>query len=337
MKATTRRRGALAGTGLALSLALALTGCGNVTTASEPAEGDSYPTGPVTLTVGQSAGGSSDLIARAVAEHASDALGVAVPVVNKPGANGALATLEVASAKPDGQTLILLNASLFAITPLAVPESEAVSLDDVEVVAGISQDDYVLLANVDSGYQSIDDLKNAGKAFNFGTTGVGTGSQLAQSLVFKAAGIEGTDIPFDGGSPALVALLGNQVDLTVVQLGEAMPQIEAGKVTPIVVFSAERNQYLKDVPTATEEGYDVIVSQFRAIGAPKGTPEPILKKLREAFAEGFATDTYQDFNKQGLFTPAELDADKVVSSWTAAAKNYKSLTEEYGISMGGGN
>jgi tripartite-type tricarboxylate transporter receptor subunit TctC len=337
VKSMKRRAVFTAGTGVALTLALALTGCGNVTTSAEPAKGADYPKGPVTLTVGQSPGGSSDLIARAVAENASDALGVAMPVVNKPGANGALATKEVAAAKPDGQNLILLNASLFAITPLAVSPNEAVTLDDVEVVTGISQDDYVLIANVDSGYKTIDDLKKAGKRFNFGTTGVGTGSQLAQSLLFKAAGIDGTDIPFDGGAPALTAVLGNQVDLTVVQLGEAMPQIEAGKVTPIVVFSKDRNQYLKDTPTATEEGYDVAVSQFRAIGAPKGTPEPILKKLREAFKKGFATDAYKKFNKQGLFTPAENDAAQVVADWTKAAETYKTLTQKYGIVMGGGN
>lgn len=93
----------------------------------------------MTLTIGQDPGGSTDRIGRALAENAADPLGVAIPVVNKPGANGALATKEVAAMEPDGQNLILLNASLITITPLAVSEEEAVSLDDVEVITGISR------------------------------------------------------------------------------------------------------------------------------------------------------------------------------------------------------
>ncbi|WP_423299183.1 tripartite tricarboxylate transporter substrate-binding protein, partial [Glutamicibacter nicotianae] len=113
-------------------------------------------------------------------------------------------------------------------------------------------------------------IKSSGKSLNFGTTGVGTGSQLAQELLLAQANIEGTMVPFDSGSPALTAVMGNQVQVSTVQLGEAKPQIDAGTVTPIVIFSAERNEYLPDVPTAIESGYEVPVSQYRAVAAPKG-------------------------------------------------------------------
>lgn len=337
MKSTIQRRAALsAGTGVALTLALALSGCGNVTSSSAPAKGVDFPNGPVTMTVGFAPGGSTDLIARAVADNASAALGAPIPVVNKPGANGALAAKEVASAKPDGQTLVLLNASLISITPLAVPASEVVSLDNFEVVTGVSQDDYVLIANASSGLKTVDDLKNIGRRLNYGTSGVGTGGQLAQALLFKSAAIDGTDVPFSGGAPTLTALLGNQVDVAAVQLGEAMPQISAGKVTPIVVFSESRNKFMKDTPTAIEAGYDVAVSQSRAIAAPKGTPAPILEKLRAAFAKGFATDAYKKFNEKGLFTPTEVSGDKIATDWAGYTATYKSMTEKFGITLGGG-
>jgi tripartite-type tricarboxylate transporter receptor subunit TctC len=329
------RRSAMAGA--AVAVAMTLTACGgNVGTSGAAGEGSEFPAGPVTLTIGQDPGGSTDLIGRAVAENASDALGAPIPVVNKPGANGALATKEVAAAEPDGQNLILLNASLIAITPLAVPAEEAVTLDEFEIVTGISQDDYVLVANTDSGLKTMDDLTGAGKQFNFATTGVGTGSQLAQALLFKQAGIEGTDVPFDGGSPAMTALLGNQVDLATIQLGEAMPQIEAGKLTPIVTFSEERNQYLPDTPTAIEAGYDVPVSQYRAIAAPKGTPEPVLEELRAAFTAAFESEAYQTFNEENLFTPKEIDGAELAENWAGYAEKYKQLTEEHGIDLGGG-
>lgn len=338
-QATSRRR-SVAAAGAGLALVLGLTACGNVTNsgseADSSADGSEYPNGPITLMVGASAGGSTDLIGRAIAEHAGEELGAAMPVVNKPGANTALATQEVISAEPDGQTLGVLNASLFTITPLAVGEEEAVSLDDLEIIAGVSQDDYVLVSNAESGLKTMEDLTGAEKQFNFATTGVGTGSQLAQALLFKQAGIEGTDVPFDGGAPAMTALLGNQVDLATIQLGEAMPQIEAGTLTPIVTFSEERNEYLPDTPTAVEAGYDVPVSQYRAIAAPKGTPEPVLEELRAAFTAAFESEEYQEFNKQNMLTPKEISGEEVLEDWKGYAEKYKALAEEYDVDLGGG-
>ena len=125
------------------------------------------------------------------------------------------------------------------------------------------------MASTQSGFKTFKDVAGAGRNVTFGTTGVGTGSQLAQTVLFKQANVKGTDIPFDSGKPALTAVLGNQVELATIQLGEAMPQIEAGKVTPLLVFSEERNSFLPDTPTAKEAGYDVPVAQYRAVAAPR--------------------------------------------------------------------
>src|SRR5690606_4771283 len=165
-----------------------------------------------------------------------------------PGANGALAANEVSSADPTGYELATLNASLITITPLAVSEDEAIDINDFEVIAGVSQDDYVLVANPDTGIESVSDIVDSDEKHSFGTAGVGTGSQLAQSLLLAQSEIDFTEVPFDSGAPAVTAVLGNQVNLATVQLGEAKPQIDAGELTPIVVFSQERNQYLEDVP-----------------------------------------------------------------------------------------
>jgi tripartite-type tricarboxylate transporter receptor subunit TctC len=305
---------------------LALTACGNV--AGGSADSAQYPSGPVNLSVGQAAGGSTDLIARALAEGAAKTLGQPMPVVNKPGANGALATKEVAGKPADGQELVLLNASLITITPLAVTADEAVNIDDLDIIAGLSQDDYVLVASTQSGFKTFDDVAGAGRNVTFGTTGVGTGSQLAQTVLFKQADVKGTDIPFDSGKPALTAVLGNQVELATIQLGEAMPQIEAGKVTPLLVFSEERNSFLPDTPTAKEAGYDVPVAQYRAVAAPKGTPQDVKDKLLAAFQEAFKSDAYKEFNKKN-------SSEEVVTEWKGYAAKYKELVEKYDISLSG--
>lgn len=329
MKNSMTRRALLALT--ATGTALALTACGG-NVGGNSSSGD-FPAGPVTLTVGQAPGGSTDLIARAAAEGMADDLGVAVPVVNKPGANGALATQEVAAMEPDGQNLVLLNASLITITPLAVSEEEAVDLSELDVLMGLSQDDYVMIASTDSDIKNLEDIKNSDKKLSFGTTGVGTGSQLAQELLLAQADIEGTTVPFDSGSPALTAVMGNQVQISTVQLGEAKPQIDAGTVTPIVVFSSERNEFLPEVPTAIESGYEVPVSQYRAIAAPKGLDQDAKDALVASIQHAVGQDSYKSFNEQNLLTAKEISGEEVVAEWTGLAETYKSLTEEYGISL----
>ncbi|WP_248763391.1 tripartite tricarboxylate transporter substrate binding protein [Pseudarthrobacter sp. SSS035] len=312
---------------------LALTACGNV--AGGATDSAKYPNGPVNLTVGQAAGGSTDLIARALAEGASKTLGQPVPVVNKPGANGALATKEVAGKPADGQELVLLTASLITITPLAVTQDEAVNIDDLDIIAGLSQDDYVLVASTQSGFKTFKDISDAGRNVTFGTTGVGTGSQLAQTVLFKQAEVKGTDIPFDSGKPALTAVLGNQVELATIQLGEAMPQIKAGKVTPLLVFSEDRNSFLPDTPTAKESGYDVPVAQYRAVAAPKGTSQAVKDKLLAAFQETFKSEAYKEFNKKNSLTPKEISGEEVLTEWKSYAAKYKELVAKYDISLSG--
>jgi tripartite-type tricarboxylate transporter receptor subunit TctC len=328
------RRWATTGAGLALALSLAA--CGGNVGGGSAAEGEEFPGGdPITIFVGQDPGGSTDLIARALAEGVSEDLGVPVTVENKPGANGALAAQELAGEEADGHTLMIYNGSLAYITPLAVEEGEAPDIADYEIVTGISQDDYVLVTAPGSGFTTVEDLAAAGRPVTFGTTGVGTGSQLSQELLFAQAGIDATAVPFDGGAPTLTAVLGGQVDVGSIQLGEAIEQIEAGELTPIVTFAEERPSYLADTPTAVEAGYDVPVQQSRAIFAPKGTPDDVLTTLRESFQTAFEDEAYQQFNQDNQLTPNEVDGDEVRETWTQNLEEYRSVVEEFGIELGG--
>ena len=126
------------------AVGLAVTGCSGVQSSTGGESGGDYPSGTVEMYVGASAGGSSDLISRAVSKGLSDNLGASFPVINREGANGALAAAEVANATPDGSKIAIQNASLFTITPLAVAENEVTNLDSFDVVQGVSRDDYVL-------------------------------------------------------------------------------------------------------------------------------------------------------------------------------------------------
>lgn len=315
--------------------ALTLTACGGVkTTLPGGDDGAEYPRGTVTMKVGASPGGSSDLISRAVGKGLGDSLGATFAVLNREGANGALAAGEVEVAPADGQTISIQNASLFAITPLAVAEDEVTSIDDFDVVGGVSRDDYVMVTNPESGYANLDDIGNASETVTYATTGVGTGAQLSCGLTMKSSGATAEPVPFDGGAPALTAVLGGQVDTACLQIGEAIENIESGKLTPLSVFSPERIEYLPDVPTATEQGLPIEVYQYRFMTVPKGTPREVQDRLAEGMEETFATSEYQQFNEQNSLTPMELSGDEVVDQLRLDADRYADLVEKYELDMG---
>ncbi|MFC5730623.1 MULTISPECIES: Bug family tripartite tricarboxylate transporter substrate binding protein [Nocardioides] len=324
------------GTGaVAVASALALTACGGVETSTGAGDGQGeYPSGTVEMYVGASAGGSSDLISRAISKGLSDDLGASFPVINREGANGALAAAEVASAKADGSVISVQNASLFVITPLAVAADQVTSIDDFDVVGGVSRDDYVLVTNSDNDWSSIADLKGAGKKITYGTTGVGTGAQLSCALTYEVGEIDAEAVPFDGGAPALTALLGNQVDTACLQVGEAIENIESGKLTALSVFSPERIDYLPEVPTAAEQGLDVEVYQYRFMTVPKGTPEDVQETILEGMKATFETEEYQKFNAQNSLTPMELSGDEMLAQLEEDKQRYADLVEEYGIELG---
>jgi tripartite-type tricarboxylate transporter receptor subunit TctC len=321
--------------GLAATAAagLLLTGCGGVQTSTGSGSGGDYPSGTVEMYVGASPGGSSDLISRAVSKGLSDNLKASFPVINREGANGALAAAEVAKAKPDGSKIAIQNASLYAITPLAVSPDEVTNIDGFDIVYGVSRDDYVLVTNPASGYKTLTDLENTQRVVRYGTTGVGTGAQLAAALLFKTTDVNSQPVPFDGGAPALTALLGNQIDVASLQVGEAIENIKSGKLLALTVFGPERIAYLPDVPTAKEQGLDVEVAQYRFMTVPKGTPKEIQDKIADGMKATFKTEDYKAFNEQNSLTPMEEPGDQVLARLQQDKQRYAELVKQYGINL----
>jgi tripartite-type tricarboxylate transporter receptor subunit TctC len=330
---THRRDRVRAGFAATAATCLVLTGCGGVQTSTGGGSGGDYPSGTVEMYVGASAGGSSDLISRAVSKGLGDELGASFPVINREGANGALAAAEVSGAEPDGKVIAIQNASLFTITPLAVAPDEVTNIDDFDVVQGVSRDDYVLVTSPASGYRNLDDVKKATRVVRYGTTGVGTGAQLSAALLFKTSNVNAQAVPFDGGAPALAAVLGNQVDVASIQVGEAIENIQSGKLTALAVFGPERIKYLPDVPTAKERGLDVEVTQYRFMTVPKGTPQDVRDKLAEGMKATFKTQGYRDFNEQNSLTPMELSGDEVLARLREDRQRYAELVKQYGINL----
>lgn len=336
-KTSNRRFGRLVAAAVATMTALSVTACGGVQTG--PAGGGSaeedYPTKPVEFTLPSSPGGSTDLIGRAVAAAMEEPLGQPIPVVNKPGANGAVGGKEVLNSEPDGYKMVMLFKSLMAITPLAVEDADPITFDDMEVVGGLTVEDYVLVTS--AAKHPTEDLEAllATPGLSYGTAGVGTGGQLSQALLLKSSGVDYQDVPFQGGAPAVTALLGDQVDAITVQVAEAMPHIQSGAFRPLVTFGEERSEFLPDVATAKELGHDVVVDQKRFIAVPKDTPEERVTVLATALTEAFKDPTYGQFLEDSYISRWEVGPEEVVSDITAAGETFKTLVEENDISLQG--
>ncbi|WP_158630344.1 Bug family tripartite tricarboxylate transporter substrate binding protein [Glycomyces terrestris] len=326
------RRGLLAG--LAVSPLAAVAAC-QVQGGADAAEAD-FPTRAVDFMVPFDPGGSGDLVSRAVAEAAEEPLGQSLAVSNKPGANGAVGLKELLAGDADGYTIALAVKSLFAITPLAVDDPDAVVIDDFRIIATLTQEAYVLVVHADSPYQTLDDLLAAGSV-DYATTGVGTGSQLSAQLLFTGAGIDATDVPFDGGAPAVTALLGQQVDAVSASLAETMPQIEAGELRAVAVFSEERSPFLNEVPTAVESGYDVVVDQRRFIVVPAEVGDEAAGVLSLAFEEARESPEYGQFLQDNYMDRWEVDSLEAKTHLSDAAAEYAALVEDAGLDLGEGS
>lgn len=313
-------------TGLGI-LSLVLTGCGGVETGADTAE---YPTQSVNLVAPSSAGGSTDLISRALATSMEEPLGQSVVVENKEGANTAVGTKEVLNSEPDGYSTVLAAESLFAITPLFVEDPSAVTMDDMAVVAPVSEEEYILVVNKDSGITSLEELLEKDN-IKYATSGAGTGGQFGQAALFSLAGKEATDVPFDGGSAAVTAVLGNHADATATQLAEVKAQIDAGELVPLAVFSPERSEYFPDVPTVEEAGYDVDVQQRRWMAVPADTPEDVVSTLRESVETAKDSPEFQEFLETNLIGEWEGEPSDVVSTVEEDIQTYAELAEKYGI------
>jgi putative tricarboxylic transport membrane protein len=312
-------------------LGIGLAGCGGV---DSSAGDDDYPSKSIELVAPSGPGGSTDLISRAVAKAAEKPFGRSVVVVNKEGANGAIGGKEVLNSRADGYKMVLLPQSLFAIGPLLEQDSGAIDLADMSYVAGLTVEDYVMTVPASSPVKSIDDLIKAAPV-TFGTTGAGTGSQLAQALLFASAKVKARDVPFDGGSELITALLGKQVDVGANQIAEAISQIKAGKLRPIAVFSQKRVEALPQVKTATEQGYDIVVNQRRWLAAPKDVPESVLETMRESIATAKEDPGFQTFLKDNSIETWDIEPDEVKAEVESARQQYADLSKQFGVDLAG--
>jgi tripartite-type tricarboxylate transporter receptor subunit TctC len=250
---------------------------------------DPYPSRPISLVVPFPPGGVADLTARPVATAMEKVLKQPVGVVNKTGAAGAVGMQFVATSKPDGYTLLLALSSISII-----PEADkifgrppAFTVDQFAPVALISADPTILVVRAESPWKTakefIEDAKKRPGQISYSSSGIYGTLHMAMELLSSAAGIKLRHVPYAGAGPALTALLGGHVDALASGPAVILPQIKAGKLRALAGWGDKRVAALPEVPTFKELGYpEAEFYIWAGLFAPRGTPEPVLAKLREA-------------------------------------------------------
>jgi len=251
-----------------------------------PVSAQTYPSGPVTMVIPFAAGGPTDVLGRIVAEHMAKTLGQSVVVENVGGAGGMTGSSRVAKSKPDGQVIMIGTVGTHAQnqTLYARPQYDAVN--DFTPVALIAEVPLVLLTKKALPPNSLQEFiayaKENQAKMNFASAGNGSAVHLGCVMLNMAIGVTTTHVPYRGSGPAMNDLIGGQVDYFCDTVSGGVPQIQANTVKALAYFGKTRSPALPDLPTAQEQGLAGFEAYtWNAIFVPKGTPEPIVKRLNE--------------------------------------------------------
>ncbi|MBC8022524.1 MAG: tripartite tricarboxylate transporter substrate binding protein [Burkholderiales bacterium] len=295
-----------------------------------------YPNHPVTMIVPFPPGGVADITARPVAEAMGRYLKQTVVVENKAGAGGGVGMQYVSRAKPDGYIVLLALSSISII-----PEADKVlgrdpmfQLSQLVPIARFTADPTVLAVRADGPYKSVADLIAAAKrspgSIPYGSSGNYGTMHVPMEMLSGASGTKMLHVPFTGAGPAVVALLGGQVEALSTGPSTVMGHLKGGKVRVLATWGDRRHPALPEVPTLKELGYDAQFSQWTGLFVPAGVPEPVIARLREAARFAVEDAVFQSALAR-VETPVQyLDQPQFRTFWDADAHKLADVVKKIG-------
>lgn len=295
-----------------LSTTLMLLACAGLPAA---AHAQKYPERPLRLIVPFSPGGTSDLVARIMAQKLGDDLGQTVIVDNRGGAGSTLGVNIATKSTPDGYTLLVAHIAL-AINQTLYSKLPYNAVTDLAPIAklGISPSAVVVNSNLPARNMKelIELAKKSPGKLNYGSAGIGSAGHLSVALLEHVAGIKLTQVPYKGGGPSVAATISGEVQLAIPVMASAANHVKAGRLRMLAVTSAKRTQAFPDVPTAQEAGVPgYIYETWFGLFTPAGVPKSIVARLNQGAVKALGMqDVRQQFLSQGLeadpSSPAEL-------------------------------
>ncbi len=263
------------------------------------ATAQTYPAKPIRIVVPYPAGGTSDILARAIGPGLTAALGQPVVVENKPGSTGNVGAELVAKSPPDGYTVMLADIGSLAISPSIFPALPFDPVKDFAPVLMVAYSPHLLAVNPALPAKDVKELIALAKAkpgtLNFAVSGVGGANHLAGVDFALRTGIKWTYIPYKGGAQAITDVVGGQADVLFNGMVATYPMVKGGKLKALAISSSKRFAAAPDIPTVAESGLPGFeTGSFQGIVAPAGTPPEIVAKLHQAVTKILATPEMQE-------------------------------------------
>ena len=295
------------------------------------AQAPAYPSKPITIVVGYPPGGSTDLMGRMVGTELSNRLGQPVVIENIGGAGGAIGAQKVASAQPDGYTLLVGASNELAINKL-VTKKVKYDIKDFTAIGLIASQPLVLVASTGTGVKNLAEFtervrKNPGK-LSYGSSGVGTSLHLAGEMIKEQGQLFMTHIPYRGVAPLTNDLVGNNLEFGVFVLSSGLPHIKSGKVIALGTTEAKRSTVAPDIPALAESAQykNVDIGTWFALMAPAHLPKPVAERLKKALNETLESPDFRKRMEAAGSTVASpsLDVDKFLAAEVA---KYKKIIE----------
>ena len=306
------------------ALAVAAAACG--------AQAQDWPTQPVKIVVPFPPGGTTDQIARHIQAPLTQILGQPVIVENKGGGSGSIGAAQVATAKPDGYTWLLVF-DTHGVNPSLIPNMSFDTLKDLAPVMLVGTSPMLLTAHPSTPYKNMQDVLSAAKApdnkVSFGTIGSGSLGHLAMQLLQDQTKTRMTHIPYKGGGPLVQDAIAGHVPLAIGSAALMNPSVKAGRLRAIAVTSPQRFSPMPDVPTISEQGAPGFDSEaWWGLHAPAGTPQPVIAKMHKAFSDALRSPAVEGkLTDQGvvlkLTSPEEYDKflRNEVTRWAKVVKD----------------
>jgi tripartite-type tricarboxylate transporter receptor subunit TctC len=305
------------------------------------AQAQDYPTRPITMIVPFPPGGIADINGRPLAAAMEKTLGQPVVIVNRTGAGGAIGMTAAARAAPDGYTILMALSSI-SIFPVSDPlegRPAPYQISDFMPIALVTADPTVLVVSAGSPYRTVQDFVAAAKAnpgkINYSSSGIFGTLHVAMEMFAGAAGIELFHVPYQGGGPAVTALLGGQVEALASGPAAAVGQIKGGKMRALAGWGAKRLDLMPELPTFLELGYkDVEFYIWSAVVAPAAIPPNVQHRLRAAVRAAVADPLFTGAMAKVSTPISYLDAPEFKDFWVADAARLSKAVQKIGKAAG---
>ena len=303
-----------------------------------PAQSD-YPNRPVKLVVGFAPGGSTDIVARIVAQKLGERLGQTVVVENKAGAGGTIGADMTAKAPPDGYTLTLGTTSTHAIAAGAYSKLPYDPVKDFSQISLVAITPYLLVTSTKVQAQKLPEFitlaKSQGGKMNYGSAGQGTATHLAMEMLKDAAKVDMQHIPYKSNAESDRAILAGEVDAVFGSMPALLQNAKAGKVRPIAVGTATRSPALPEIPTVAEQGYPGFeAALWLGIMGPAGMPKPVVDRLHRELVAIVATPEFKTAMDANGAEPVSSASPEAFRTMLAEqVDKYVKITKQVGIKL----